>query len=253
MDRKPPFYLYCFSKANALIPELESVGNTSEAFLIQQGAIAIVASSGTATRYPVSRKNLLAHQGIIEGVMKHSPVLPMRFGTVAPSLDVVMKVLSERQEELNTALDLLEGSLEYAVRIRWADEEQTLKDIGEQDPQIIAYKEQLQTRGQATYQDRIKLGQLVEQALQLRQSATAQEVQELCENYAEKVLTVSSKDLANFSLLMKEARYAAFMSALERFDEEQKGSLRIKVTGPLPPFSFSEMSLSWAEEDQPST
>ncbi len=241
-----PLYLYCFSEAGIAAPDVTSVGKTTPPFVVEQAGLAAVLSGDAEERYRVSRKNLLAHNGVIEAVLERAPTLPVRFGTLAPSAEAVKTLLVERSDELKGSLDALRGRAEYAVRVRWQDEQAVLSDIGESDPEVVRYRDALAQRGQADYQARIALGQRVEQALEARSAFVATQLLALSQQHAERVEEhETSSDIVNLSLLMPPERYDDFMGDLEAFDNDHGEHLRIKITGPLPPFSFAEMTITW--------
>ncbi|MDZ7705678.1 MAG: GvpL/GvpF family gas vesicle protein [Trueperaceae bacterium] len=241
-----PLYLYCFSEAGITAPDVASVGKTGAPFVLEHQGLAAVLSENAEARYRVSRKNLLAHNGVVEAVMAQAPTLPVRFGTLAPSQDAARALLAERNDELKAALARLRGQVEYAVRVRWQDEQAVLADIGERDPDVVRTREALVKRGQVDYQAKIALGQQVEQALGARATFVANSLTELAEQHAERVRDNDvAGDIVNLSLLMPPERYDDFMGDVEAFDNEHGDHLRIKITGPLPPFSFAEMAITW--------
>ncbi|MBI2320672.1 MAG: GvpL/GvpF family gas vesicle protein [Chloroflexi bacterium] len=82
-------YVYCialaepFGQGRDLLGARASgvAGRAPRAIVLRD--LAAVVSDADATRYDISRENLLAHQIVVEGAMAHSPVLPVRYGTVA--------------------------------------------------------------------------------------------------------------------------------------------------------------------------
>ena len=55
--------------------------------------------------------------------------------------------------------------------------------------------------------------------------------------------------VANLSVLMPQAELEKVEHALHEFDD-QHDLLTIRLTGPLPPFTFSEMTVRWEDDEE---
>src|SRR3989339_1129833 len=75
-----------------------------ECLTIHHNGLAAVVSSSPLKKFKVSRDNLLAHEKVIEAVMRAHTVLPVRFGTVADSEEKVKLILAR---ECDRFLELL--------------------------------------------------------------------------------------------------------------------------------------------------
>jgi hypothetical protein len=60
---------------------------------------------------------VLQHERVLEAVMECAPVLPMRFGTQLDSTDRLAAAVAGRHRELRAALDRVRGRVELGVRI----------------------------------------------------------------------------------------------------------------------------------------
>jgi len=62
--------------------------------------LSAVISNSSLDKYVVNKENLIAHEKVMEEVMKNYTVLPMRFCTVASSAEEVRNLLRKRYLEL---------------------------------------------------------------------------------------------------------------------------------------------------------
>lgn len=97
----------------------------------------------------------------------------------------------------------------------------------------------------ATYYDRIKLGELVAQAVERKRELDAADVIDALAPIASAVEVGDPRHarvVVNASFLVERARLAKFDEALERVAAAQSERIRFKCAGPLPPHSFVELA-----------
>lgn len=186
------------------------------------------------------RRDLLAHQNVLAEVGAAGPVLPMRFGSLSQGDDAVRAVLTERAEHWMERLAALDGKVEYNVKAVH-EEEAVLRLVVAEDPRIRELKDANRAAGGGTYQDRLRLGEMVAAAVQAREERDARLVQEELAPRADARATGpgSSGSLVNVSFLVPRADGDAFVSAARDL-QERHPHLRLRINGPLPPYSFVE-------------
>ena len=245
-------YLYCFCYAQPPLPWLEGLPEHPAPQLLVYQDLAAVLSVATTAKYRPSRRNVLRHHEVIAARMQQSPVLPLRFGSVAPSLTALQRLLQQQAATLREQLEALRGYAEYALTLSWADEQAAAQQLGQHDPTVQAYRQRAQRQGgQLGYHESIQVGERVAQLLSQAATHQQQDLQRLCQQHAYKVLELESKEsqtISRLSLLMEPAHYPALLRDLERFDqhyEQHYSPLRLSLSDPLPPFSFSDMQLHW--------
>lgn len=242
-------YLYCFTEASVTLPALAGIGDTTAPRIVTWGQVSAVVSDNAASRYRVSRKNMSAHNHVIEACRALASTVPVRFGTLAPSEQALLGVLQKQQDELVDILAHLRGVAEYALRAEWFDKDALLGQLGERHPDIKSLRERVAARG-ASYHDRIALGQKVDEVLTNTRERLEDTLAELAAAHAHEVLILDvqdeANDVANLALLMSDAAYDAFMADLTTFDEQQPDLLRLRLTGPLAAFSFADLTLAWS-------
>jgi hypothetical protein len=193
------------------------------------------------------RDELAAHARVLERVIKKSTVLPMRFGVVLPNEAAVRtELLEPHREQLEIQLEEMDGKVEINLKGMY-EEEDVLRSLLAQNGEIAALQESL--RGQpeeATYYDRIRLGELVAEAMS---SKRAGDEEEIVNRLAPEAVQVEvgppahERMAVNASFLVERARINDFDRTLDEVASQHGGEIRFMYTGPLAPHSFVELAL----------
>jgi hypothetical protein len=196
------------------------------------------------------RDELLTHSRVLEQALGDGVVLPMRFGVVMPDEDTVKaELLDAHRDSLEAQLEEMSGKVEMNVKAIY-DEGAVLREVLAENPDIARAREKLQGRSEdATYYERIDLGERIVGALGQKRDADEQAI---VDRLAQKALAVEvgqpmhERMAVNASFLVNEQQREEFDAELDRIAESQGGRLRFKATGPLPPHSFVELELEEA-------
>jgi hypothetical protein len=193
------------------------------------------------------REELLAHSRVLEQALEAGVVLPMRFGVVMPDEGSVREqLLGAHREELEAQLDEMDGKVEINVKAIY-DESVVLRQLIEANPEIAQLRQSLQGQPEdATYYERIRLGELVAAALNETRERDEREMVDRLAPFALAVEVgpaVHERMALNASFLVEGGALGSFDRALEELGEQQAGRIRFKYTGPLPPHSFVELGL----------
>lgn len=84
---------------------------------VVSGDLAAVFSRHAGQPPDATVAKVLDHERVIESLMAHGPVLPVRFGTLVPSRQRLDALLDERRDEWMRALEAVRGAVELGVRI----------------------------------------------------------------------------------------------------------------------------------------
>ncbi|MGW3510454.1 GvpL/GvpF family gas vesicle protein [Streptomyces sp. NPDC000994] len=235
-------YVYGIAAAShpSLPKDMGGVGDPPRPVrILKQDGLAAIASEAPEGLRP-KRRDLLAHQNVLNEAGAGGSVLPMRFGSLAPDDDAVTQVLAERAEHYLERLTALDGRVEYNVKASH-DQEAVLHRVMAENAEMRALAEANRQAGGGSYDDRLRLGQMIAQAVQGREAEDAAELQSLLEPAAEAVSVgpESTGWLANLSFLVPRDSAEEFLAAVE---EARKSSphLELRVNGPLPPYGFVE-------------
>ena len=215
--------------------------------------LAAVVSESPVRRYEVSRDNVLKHEWVIEQLMQYYTVLPVRFGTVAANEeDIRIKLLRRHFGSLHGMLKRLDNKVELGVKAWW-DHEKVFAALLEDEPELRLFRDALATRPatEALY-ERVQLGQMVEQALTTRRSNDAQRILDVLRTLAQQVHESPIEDdmmVTNAAFLVDKRRESVFDARVHTLDEEYGGLMHFRYVGPLPPFNFVSLVVTWDDGD----
>ncbi|CAL9633008.1 GvpL/GvpF family gas vesicle protein [Streptomyces griseomycini] len=207
--------------------------------VLRVGELAAVVSDAPEGLRP-KRRELLAHQNVLSEAGAAGCVLPMRFGSVAPDDDAVTGVLAERAEHYGERLRALDGRVEYNVKANHI-EEAVLHHVMAGNPEIRALAESNRQAGGGSYEDKIRLGEMVAAAVKDREAEDGAALERALAPAADAVSVgpESTGWLANVSYLVKRETAEEFLAAVEQVRKDMP-HLEVRLNGPLPPYSFVE-------------
>jgi hypothetical protein len=193
------------------------------------------------------RDELLTHTRVLERALQKGAVLPMRFGVVMPNEGAIRDdLLTAHREELESQLDAMDGKVELNVKGIY-DEQTILREVLEESKEIAGLRDYIQGKPEdATYPERIRLGELVAEALTAKRAEDERLIVDSLLPHAmsvEVAQAVHERMAANASFLVERNRHDDFDRALDDLASKQGGRIRFKCTGPLPPHSFVELSV----------
>jgi hypothetical protein len=239
-----PEYLYGIVEPGGAPPDAPGIDGAPVRLISGDGVAAIV-STVAGPEPAFGRTAMLAHAQVLEAALTQGTVLPMRFGMVMEADAVQERLLGARAEELRAQLERLAGTVELGVRVVY-EQEPLMRDILAHEPHIAAVREQVSGRPQeATYYERIRLGELVAEAVERRRAADGQA---LLDGLTPVSLAVRTSEpthervVLSAAFLVDRGAIAEFDVALERLAAERAGRMRVKCVGPVAPHSFVEMA-----------
>ena len=193
------------------------------------------------------RDELLAHSRVLEKAIEQGTVLPMRFGVVMPSEEAVREqLLDPHRDQLEAQLEAMEGKFEVNIKGIY-DERALLSEVVEQNREIAKLREAI--RGQpedATYYERIRLGEMIAEAVNEKRDRDADEIVGRLVSHAASVEVgepVHERMAVNASFLIDRSARKRFDAELDRIASEQGERMRFRYTGPLAPHSFVELAM----------
>ena len=144
-------------------------GRGDKVYTMHQNGLAAVVSSSPVVQYPVRRDNMMAHQHVLEEVMKKFTLLPVRYCTIAEDEEKIKeKVLQARAGEFKDLLEKMKGKVELGVRAFWTNTEGIFGEIISENEEISELKKRSLKKNQnkKAYAGKIKIGGLVQHALE---------------------------------------------------------------------------------------
>jgi hypothetical protein len=237
-------YVYGIVESTARAPKASGIGGAPLALVAGDGAAALV-SDLPDSEVRMGRDEVLRHAEVLDDAMAHGTVLPMRFGVVMDGSDDVRQQLLERYgDDLRSQLIELAGKVEFNVRAVY-EEDVVLREVLSENPEIAHLRESVRSQSEdASYYDRIRLGELVAAAVERKRERDTQAVIDALapETLASDIAAPShERVVVSASFLVERARLDAFDELLEAVARGQAGRIRFKLTGPRAPHSFVEL------------
>lgn len=213
--------------------------------------LAAVVSDSPVVEYEGDRRNMMAHTLVLEEVLQHWDLLPVRFGTVAPGTEAIEdRLLRRRYGELHGLLREMAGRVELGLKAFWY--EQTIfEEIVAESPAIRRMRDALAGRKpEESYYQRLQLGEMVEQAMWNKRAHDAERVlaplRPLAVDVREKKV-VTDRMVLNAAFLVDRERQSSFDAAVRQLDDEMGQRLIFRYVGPVPPYNFVSIVVSWKE------
>jgi hypothetical protein len=211
------------------------------------GELAALVSGLPSDRIPGRRDDLEAHRRVLSLANERGTTIPMRFGIVMDSEDLVHEELLVRHApEFTDLLQKLDGHVQMTVRAFYA-EDALLREVAENDPEIVRRTAAIQGLSELeSRQERIELGQLVAERVTARREQDEQALLDRLSPLATEVRVDppgSERVALNAQLLVRRDRRSALDDVVGVLGAALEGHLALRYLGPLPPYSFTDLSL----------
>ncbi len=221
-------------------------GAGEQVYTVNYLDIAAVVSKTAMAIFDPTRENALAHEHVIETVMKNHTIIPMSFGTVFRTDDDIREVLKGIYSSVKDVLEQMAGKLEFGLKVNW-DRDQIIQELMEQDEEIRRFhREIIRKQLQSTYFARMQLGRMIDKALTERAIQYVREIYE-----ALRICCVASRDnqpigdkmIMNAAFLVQRERENEFDHVVNKIARKYGKRLKFKYTGPWPPYNFVNIRL----------
>lgn len=245
-------YVYGVVRADdgARVLEQAPVPGAGPAHVVRAGELGVVVSAVPLGDVDPSRRNLLAHTRILEEAMEQGPILPVRFGTIADHPDALGAILERHGEELSALFAKVENRVELGVKAFW-NMQVVFAEIIEDNTKIRQLKDQLQGSSEArTYYQRIDLGRRIEDAMAVKREEDAAVLSACFAPLAAEIETAKATEdrmVLNAAFLVDADREAAFDAVVEDVRNRQGARMTLRYVGPVPPYSFVNLSIDWSQ------
>src|SRR6266513_4782237 len=105
------------------------IGGVGEnVYSVHHGDVAAVVSKTPVFIFDPTRENALAHEHVIETVMKSNTIIPMSFGTVFRTDDDIREVLKSIHSSLKDVLKQMAGKVEFGLKVTW-DRDRVVEEL----------------------------------------------------------------------------------------------------------------------------
>src|SRR5437588_1510963 len=223
------------------------IGASGESvYTVHHGDIAAVVSKTSVFIFDPTRENALAHEHVIENVMKTHTIIPMSFGTVFRTDDDIREVLKSIYPSLKDVLKQMSGKLEFGLKVT-CDKDRVTDEIKRDDEEIHRFHQELTKKHlQSTYFARMQLGRMIDKAMVERSAEFVREIYDGLRS-----VCVASRDnkpigdrmIMNAAFLIQRERETDFDAAVNKIAKKFGDRLNFKYTGPWPPYNFVNIRL----------
>ena len=242
-------YIYCVIAADRPLTFATPgiAGADFTVYTINYRDLAAVVSESPARGYENTKRNMTAHMKVLEEAMRSQTILPIRFNSVSPSAAAVRdQVLTPGYDTLKSQLAKFDGHIEMGVKAFW-HENVLYNEIVAANDDIRRLRDRIAGRSpDATYRERVRLGEMVEKALEAKRSAERDALIARLRPFTVDMVVhdpLTERMALNAALLMKTSEQKHFEQALNAIDAEEDGRMTFKCVGPVPTYNFVEIAL----------
>ena len=238
-------YVYGVTAARDALPAVRGIGD-AELELVVDDELAAVTSPVPDGELAMDTAAIRAHAAVLEAINVESTVLPMRFGVVMADSDAVRAdLLDAHRSELLAQLREFDGKVELKLRASY-EEEPLMREIVAGDQDIARLRAELRDAPEdATYYGRIRLGELVADAVERTRVRDGERIVDWLAPHAVAVDVAEpthERIALNASFLVARTGVERFDEVVDEIGRDQAGRLRLRYSGPFPPHSFVRMT-----------
>jgi len=241
-NEMPDRYVYGIVPADSAIPPgLSGVQGEPVDVLAAGDYAAVVTVVGDAESLGTP-EDLLAHSAVLDAIAAAGPVLPMVFGTVVPDADVLVdEILPSMQDSYAAGLQRVRNAAQFTVRARYV-RDVVLAEIVDEDPEVARLREA--TAGlseEASHFDRVRLGELVVEALRRKASEDSTAIVNALTPLARETVTREASqadDVVELAALVDRGSQQQFEQELENLAKKSAGRITFRLLGPQAPYDF---------------
>ena len=243
-------YLYCVVAGEQhLTFDVDGIGGKGDrVYTLPFDGLSAVVSDSPEAEYDSTRRNLTAHMRVLETVMGDRTIVPIRFGSVAPTPEAVHETLLKPQRQaIHSLLGELDGRAEMGLKVFWM-EGILYAEVLAARPDIALLRDKLLGRSpDESYYERVKVGELLEAAVAEKRVAEADELLSQITPLAHRVKPLDAlgeQTIVNVALLLDRTKTDTLDEIVGRLDGANQDRLLFKLVGPTAPYNFVELALS---------
>lgn len=220
--------------------------NGGNVYTIADGDIAAVVSDVPNQKIRPERRHFAAHQGVLKTLMADGDLLPMSFGIISNGPKAVRAILSRNNKGVMEQLKRVSGKLEMGLRVAW-DVPNIFEYIVNTHMDLRRARDEL-LRGnhEPTQEDKIEIGRMFEQILNLDRERHTEQVEKVLEPRCSEIKQNkcrNEKEVMNLSCLVGRDVLnkfeAAVFEAAGLFDD----NFAFDFNGPWAPHNFVDLEI----------
>jgi hypothetical protein len=213
-------------------------------YTINHQDLAAVVSDIAQSEIDPTRKNVMAHTMVQDGLLKKYSIIPMGFGIVATGESSVSGMLEKNYPALVSELQRLADKIEVELKIFWDD-----KALVNENRELVN-KIQSRVKSASSVLESQRL--LSEAGMQIEKIVLGLKSKYVDQIYTSlKKLALESrlnsctgiKMLLNASFLIERKSETDFVEMVRHLDTKFQGNVNFKYIGPLSPYNFVNIKL----------
>jgi len=248
-------YVYAVGSSGAgELPPLQGVLDRP-AYRLDAGALCAIVSECTIDTVRAERRHIAATQRVLASLNAQFDLLPMAFGTVTKSEADLRCFLAEHNDVLIAQLQRVSGAVEMSLRLS-LEVPDPIAYLVERTPALQAARERTFRRRQPSYDDRIRLGQLFDEALRRYRDARTAQVVTVVRAACAEVITLpvrEEKEIANLAALVSRSALEQFEAAVNASAAQIDEDIAFSIGGPRPPHNFVQFDPNGQLSTRPSS
>jgi hypothetical protein len=227
-------------------------GPSHDVRTVVEGDLAALVSDLPPDHTPGRPEDLEAHRRVLAHAIEHGTTIPMRFGIVVDGDDRVRgRLLGRHAAELRDLMGALDGDVQMTVKAYYA-EDALLRDVMAAHPDLARESASITAGGDEPegHQARVQVGERVAKAVEGRRAEVETALLNALSPAAEDVVVEppsSDRVALSAQLLVRRDRRPVLDAKVRELAAALENELAFRYVGPLPPFSFADVSLQ--EED----
>ncbi|MEV0600424.1 GvpL/GvpF family gas vesicle protein [Streptomyces sp. NPDC050315] len=227
-------YVYGIAPAGVRAPRAPGVDGAPVQLLTESGLCAAV--SAAPARLRARRRDLMAHQAVLEELAAQGAVLPMRFAVLTPEEDVLVSQLRSEKQHLMRQLEGVRGCVE--MNVKGVVVPGYFADLVRRDEKLRALARR--TRRRPDYEANVRLGEALARGVRREARRAAQEVLAHLTPLAVRTAQgpLDDEQVLSTSFLVRATDERRFRQAVAARASALGDRLELSVTGPLPCYSF---------------
>ncbi|MCL3782186.1 GvpL/GvpF family gas vesicle protein [Prolixibacteraceae bacterium JC049] len=247
-------YIYCIIKHDNDI-QFGPIGigkRNDQVYGICYENLCAIVSNTPVIQYETRRVHITAHERVLEKVMKQFSVLPARYSTIADTScnEDIAEILKRDYDRIYNLLDQVEGKKELGLKVL-AKEKVIYPRILNNNPDIARLRNKLQQLPvNKTHYQRVKIGEMVETALEKEKEKLKAQILTELKPYYEKIKVNDNYGelmLLNAAFLLSSNNESLFDEAINNIDKKLGDILIFKYVGELPPYNFVNLKINLEE------
>ncbi|HET9893803.1 MAG TPA: GvpL/GvpF family gas vesicle protein [Streptosporangiaceae bacterium] len=240
------WYVYGIVRSGVKAPPRKRTVGTEHrpAGLVRSGDIAALVSPVRIGAPLGTPDDLMAHQRLLDAVAARAAVLPMRFGAVLDAKGAVREtLLAPYHDEFAEALGKFAGTVQYVITGRYV-EDAVLTEVLAEHSEAAALAAAIRGKSElATRELRIRLGELVNEAIAAKRQADSAALMDTVGPYCEAVAARQpshEEDAACLALLVRrdKADQQRLRQSLNDVAARWRGRVDFRLLGPMAPYDF---------------